>query len=167
MFADLVVFVEKGNLSHFLGICLQCFEKNAPPFSPGWQRCRRKARQPNGGHQHTGSCAAFSCSPFLPSVLGVCICFPFSQRGHFDFLWGLRDWALEFSEQGQADGGKQLFGLSSNFFLSSSCDPSGIPNSWCIHSLCPHTALKKRKWRGVVWCFSLCLLWVANHPALK
>lgn len=148
------------------------FSRNLYPML--WKECstiftgvatvQEEGEKPNGGHQHTGSCAAFSCSPFLSSVLGVCICSRFSQRGHFEFFVRVKRFGTRIFRARAGRWGKQLFGLSSNFFLSSSRGPSGFPKSWCIYLLCPHAALKKRKRRGVVWC---CPLWVANHPAPK
>lgn len=45
-FMDLIVFVEEGNLGRFLGICLQFFGKNVPPFSFGRPQCRRQVKTP-------------------------------------------------------------------------------------------------------------------------
>lgn len=96
--------MEKGNLSHFLGICLQYFEKNAPPFSLGWQRCRRKARNLMKGISIQDPVQPFPVHHFCLQCLVHASALVSPREDTLNFLLGLRDLALEFSEQGQADG---------------------------------------------------------------
>lgn len=58
--------------------------------------------KPHGGRQPAGSYVAFACSPLLPSRLAVSA-FIFAREYTLDFLRGLRELALEFSGQGQAE----------------------------------------------------------------